>query len=139
MFRCKKCGAEFRTPGTVIEKHNLDTPPYEERSVCPDCRSDKIIPLINDAIKRTFVIDRILRAERFLNVFESKIEHVINQELVEILYQGMSELWELFDYLSVGDSDYSLPLNTDEIFFAAKSEDDVELLSNLAKRYIVGR
>lgn len=139
MFKCNKCGARFKKLTITTLKHNLDTPPFEERGVCPECHSDEIIPLITNSIKRTFVIDRILNAEKYLNMFEAKVENVINQELVEILYRGMSELWELFDYLSVDDSDFSLPLNTDEMFFAAKSEDDIERLKKLAKRYIAGR
>lgn len=40
MYICKDCGALFLNPKTYIEKHNLDTPPYEQWYGCPYCSGD---------------------------------------------------------------------------------------------------
>lgn len=36
-FKCLDCRYEFDEPAVVTETHGLDSPPYEERSVCPNC------------------------------------------------------------------------------------------------------
>lgn len=42
MLYCKSCGYEFEKPQKLFEKHNLETPPYEEINVCPACNSADI-------------------------------------------------------------------------------------------------
>lgn len=37
MMLCLECGALFEQAKRVIERHGLDTPPYEEYYVCPHC------------------------------------------------------------------------------------------------------
>lgn len=37
MFICLDCGAIFCDTKHYVEKHNLDTPPYEEWNGCPMC------------------------------------------------------------------------------------------------------
>jgi hypothetical protein len=37
MFICLDCGATFEEPKHFVEKHGLDTPPYEHFSGCPVC------------------------------------------------------------------------------------------------------
>ena len=37
MYRCNWCECEFEEPSISVETHGLDTPPYEEISVCPNC------------------------------------------------------------------------------------------------------
>ena len=37
MYICKDCGKLFLKPKKYVEKHNLDTPPYEEWNGCPFC------------------------------------------------------------------------------------------------------
>lgn len=37
MFVCGDCGAAFEKPLRSVERHGLDTPPYEELDVCPSC------------------------------------------------------------------------------------------------------
>ena len=37
MLICVECGAVFEQPQHVIERHGLDTPPYEEYDACPNC------------------------------------------------------------------------------------------------------
>lgn len=39
MYICNECGKTFEEPKKVVERHGLDTPPYEEYSVCPHCWS----------------------------------------------------------------------------------------------------
>ena len=41
MYICLSCGAVFEEHITIVEKHNLDTPPYEEHDGCPECKSDE--------------------------------------------------------------------------------------------------
>ena len=42
MYICNICGNVFAEDEVeiVIEKHGLDTPPYEKIAVCPYCRSN---------------------------------------------------------------------------------------------------
>lgn len=37
MYKCDCCGAVFLNPVTIIDRHGLDEPPYEEVPVCPAC------------------------------------------------------------------------------------------------------
>ena len=39
MFICCECQGEFESPNKIIEKHSLDTGPYEVGFVCPYCNS----------------------------------------------------------------------------------------------------
>jgi formylmethanofuran dehydrogenase subunit E len=36
-YVCQECGSVFNEPKQYIEKHGLDTPPYEIIEGCPDC------------------------------------------------------------------------------------------------------
>lgn len=36
-FICLECGSLFDTPKKYIERHGLDSPPYEEFTACPFC------------------------------------------------------------------------------------------------------
>lgn len=37
MLICTECGRTFERPQEAVEKHGLDTPPYEKISMCPYC------------------------------------------------------------------------------------------------------
>lgn len=37
MMLCVECGALFEQGKVAVEKHGLDSPPYEEYLVCPSC------------------------------------------------------------------------------------------------------
>lgn len=37
MYVCLDCGETFSFPEIIIEKHGLDSPPYEESIGCPTC------------------------------------------------------------------------------------------------------
>lgn len=37
-FQCHECDRRFEEPDFVIERHGLDTPPYERMAVCPYCK-----------------------------------------------------------------------------------------------------
>ena len=43
MYICKDCKNLFENAQKFLERHNLDTPPYEEISVCPHCNSERIV------------------------------------------------------------------------------------------------
>lgn len=36
-YRCEDCGREFDDPAKWVERHGLDTPPYEQFYGCPYC------------------------------------------------------------------------------------------------------
>ncbi len=36
-YICLECGALFDEPKKWVERHGLDTPPYEEHRGCPNC------------------------------------------------------------------------------------------------------
>ncbi len=40
MYICNDCQGEFEIPEKLIEKHSLDTSPYESIYVCPFCNSN---------------------------------------------------------------------------------------------------
>ena len=46
MYECQDCGCRFQAGIVKIEKHNLDTPPFETRGVCPQCESDNYVELM---------------------------------------------------------------------------------------------
>ena len=136
MFRCNDCGQEFEEFLQVEERHNLDAPPYEVRSVCPRCKSSAVYELIRDRTKRTTVIERVLQAERYFNEFSAQTEKILNSDIMEIFNHGVSELWELFDLMAVGGSDFRMPTNADSLFFKAQSNGEFEILRNVAFKYI---
>ena len=39
LYICTDCGATFDEPKEIVEKHGLETPPYEKLLVCPECLS----------------------------------------------------------------------------------------------------
>lgn len=39
MYYCYECGKEFEKCDKIYERHNLENPPYERFSVCPNCKS----------------------------------------------------------------------------------------------------
>lgn len=48
MFTCLDCGYTFQRPSHYIEKHGLDTPPYDEYEACPDCGGNYVEALACD-------------------------------------------------------------------------------------------
>lgn len=44
MLICLECGSVFEQPKIVLERHGLDTPPYEEMHVCPRCEGNQLRP-----------------------------------------------------------------------------------------------
>lgn len=44
MLICGECGSLFERGRTIVERHGLDTPPYEELLVCPCCGETSIFP-----------------------------------------------------------------------------------------------
>lgn len=39
MYECFECERHFEEPDFIVEKHGLDTPPYEKLAACPYCKS----------------------------------------------------------------------------------------------------
>lgn len=39
IYICKDCRTTFKRPAIQIETHGLESPPYEEFKVCPNCAS----------------------------------------------------------------------------------------------------
>ena len=50
MLICVDCGSLFEQARTIVERHGLDTPPYEELRACPRCWSTAICPDLTAAI-----------------------------------------------------------------------------------------
>ena len=44
MLICGECGSLFERGRTIVERHGLDTPPYEELLVCSCCGETSIFP-----------------------------------------------------------------------------------------------
>ena len=44
MLICGECGSLFERARTIVERHGLNTPPYEELLVCPCCGETSIFP-----------------------------------------------------------------------------------------------
>lgn len=42
MYYCSDCGCEFETAEVYKETHGFLYPPFEERSCCPNCKSENI-------------------------------------------------------------------------------------------------
>ena len=40
MYKCQDCGNIFDAALIYTEQHGLDTPPYEKRSACPNCKGE---------------------------------------------------------------------------------------------------
>ena len=70
MFRCLECGIKFEKTLELIETHGLDTPPFEKRYVCPECKGSGYKPLVKDNISRREVLDKLVDIMRALNEFE---------------------------------------------------------------------
>lgn len=43
MYKCVDCGRSCERPSKRVEKHGLDSPPYEEFDCCPFCGGDVYI------------------------------------------------------------------------------------------------
>jgi DNA-directed RNA polymerase subunit RPC12/RpoP len=37
-YQCHECDKRFEEPDFIVEKHGLETPPYEKIAVCPYCK-----------------------------------------------------------------------------------------------------
>lgn len=138
MFRCKGCGHDFEEFATRTETHNLDSGPYEEISVCPRCKKDVgVIELTKNIIARTKMLDMLLDALKHFNAFENKIEGFLHEDIEDEFFKGKQELWDMF-CVCADDTKNPLPSIVEKIFLEAKTEDDFEVLENVAKRYIEG-
>ncbi len=47
LYYCLNCHSLFTYPKLYVEKHGLDSPPYEEIDVCPYCHCSDIVETHN--------------------------------------------------------------------------------------------
>lgn len=52
MYICLDCNKLFNTPRRIIEKHDLDSPPYEEWDGCPYCGGSYIDAIFCDGCEQ---------------------------------------------------------------------------------------
>lgn len=60
MLTCADCSAVFEHPTHVVERHGLDSPPYEEYDACPECYGMCLLEAMecsccNEVIRETYV------------------------------------------------------------------------------------
>ena len=67
MLICGECGSLFERARTIVERHGLDTPPYEELLVCPCCGETSIFPACRcDLCNAAFIS---IHRNRYLKLF----------------------------------------------------------------------
>lgn len=42
MYLCETCDTTFIRPGTLIERHGFEEPPFEKLACCPRCNSTEL-------------------------------------------------------------------------------------------------
>ena len=139
MFRCLECGEAFEETLEIIETHGLDTPPYEKRFVCPECKSNRYKPFTKDSISRRQVIDRLIDIMQKLNIFEHKISEAFNScatDDTELDY-ARRELFELFTVLAGGD-EFDLPGDIDAKIFGMVSSQEAAAVMGILTKNIEG-
>ena len=57
MYVCLDCGNTFDTPKEWIEKHGLDSPPYEKIIGCPKCGGNFVVAPLCDVCGEEIVDD----------------------------------------------------------------------------------
>ena len=137
MYKCKDCGREFDEPYIHKEGHGFVEPPFEKERLCPNCKSNNFFELIPDSIRRTTVLEDLIKVQAHFNEFRRKVEGVLNEVAFDGtgFDYGISKLYELL-CLVAGENfdDISLPCDTDEKFFSVETEDECEaFLETLTK------
>ncbi|MDO4608676.1 MAG: hypothetical protein Q4B40_05750 [Clostridia bacterium] len=102
-FICKKCNKHFYLPDFYEENHELDSPPYERVSICPNCKSSNFIQC-DALIEKTEVAERLLDAILLFNCFINEVKSVFGSNFKnENLFDGVGTLTdlicEMFEYL----------------------------------------
>jgi len=59
-YVCVECGCQFDQPKRCVEKHGLDTPPYEIYDCCPECGGTYIDVIYCDSCGDPIVGDYIV-------------------------------------------------------------------------------
>ena len=59
MYVCLDCEILFNEPKTYVEKHGLDSPPYEEISGCPSCGGAYVEAIFCDGCENPIVSEYI--------------------------------------------------------------------------------
>lgn len=129
MYKCKDCGREFDEPYIHKEGHGFVEPPFEKQRLCPNCKGNNFFELIPDSIRRTNVLEDLIKAQAHFNEFRRKVEGVLNEVALDGtgFDYGISELYELFYVIAGGKFDgIELPDDIDEKFFSVETEDECE-------------
>jgi hypothetical protein len=123
MFRCLDCKAAFDEPLHLVETHGLDTPPFEDRYVCPRCKSGHYKPFVQDEFSRRQIIKDLLEIMADLNEFNSVVSDAFNSNALEdtAFDCARGNLYELLTVISA-DTEFDLPNNIDDWIFKMKSE-----------------
>ena len=78
MFRCHSCGKVFTEPNVYIEKHGLDTPPYEQVPICPHCSSSEFGKW-EPNIEKSEVAEKLLTVIAALNRYIAGVEDLFGK------------------------------------------------------------
>lgn len=129
MFRCLECGAKFKETLELTETHGLDTPPFEKRYVCPECRGSSYKPLIKDSISRRDVLDKLIDIMQALNEFEYAVCDLFNETALDgtRFDVARSDMFELLISVA-GDDEFKLPRDIDVKIFDTRSTLEAEKL-----------
>lgn len=59
IYTCLDCGETFDVPKKWVERHGLDTPPYEELNGCPFCGGAYAHTILCDSCKKPIIGDYV--------------------------------------------------------------------------------
>lgn len=137
MYKCKDCGRDFDKPYIHKEGHGFNEPPFEEEKLCPACRSNNFFELIPDKIRRSNMLEDLIKAQRHFNEFRRKLEGALSETALDGIGfdYGISRLYDLFCTVAGdGIEGIELPFDIDEKFFNVETEDECEeLIAALTK------
>ena len=123
MFRCLDCKKKFDEPMLIEETHGFTNPPFENRYVCPHCRSTNYKLMLKDTFSRRRIIADVLEIMVRMNDFEFLVSDAFNSTALEdtAFDEARGMLYELLTVLS-GDEVFALPHNIDEAIFSMRTD-----------------
>lgn len=68
IFVCRNCGSLFEEPDYYLERHGLDTPPYEHIDMCPVCKSSDIAETFQCALCGEYIISQYIQLSNGLYI-----------------------------------------------------------------------
>lgn len=123
MFKCLDCKKKFDEPMLIEETHGFTNPPFENRYVCPHCKSTDYKFLLKDTISRRRIIADLLEVMVRMNDFEFLVSDAFNSCALEdtAFDEARGMLFDLLMVLS-GDEVFSLPSGIDERIFYLRTD-----------------